>query len=414
MKLKVKNIGRIHDSNTIEINGITILCGENGTGKSTIGKALYCTFKTFHNYEEQIANERVNSIFRSVRLHNPDVFTTRNLNHLRKKIKELVNQYQIQKDVEIIDRHVKGFLDTNQEYDPILFDRIKDALNAEDSDVLQAILLRNINAEFNSQIGHINYSEDNSELELSIKDEIIRYSINTNGKVIIDEMIRLIKDIVYIDDPFILDEMAYWHYGRSVGHRFNLINKLTYRSDDFSAVDDVIAGNKLESVFSKLERLGIGNLEEDADSGFVYAEKGLRKGVSIVNTSTGIKSFVIIKSLLQKGFLEENGIVILDEPETHLNPEGMVEYAEIVVMLQAILGINFVISTHSSEFISYIEYFTKKYKIYNRTKFYLLKKNTQDMTTDIEDISDNLECIYSKLSRPFLMISEELDSLDEA
>ena len=44
MILKLRNIGRFHKETSIDINGITVLVGTNGTGKSTIGKTLYCVF----------------------------------------------------------------------------------------------------------------------------------------------------------------------------------------------------------------------------------------------------------------------------------------------------------------------------------------------------------------------------------
>lgn len=40
MRLEVKNIGNIRDA-SINLNGITVVGGENGTGKSTLCRALY-------------------------------------------------------------------------------------------------------------------------------------------------------------------------------------------------------------------------------------------------------------------------------------------------------------------------------------------------------------------------------------
>lgn len=39
MKLTLKNIGKIGTA-SVEINGITVIAGENNTGKSTVGRAL--------------------------------------------------------------------------------------------------------------------------------------------------------------------------------------------------------------------------------------------------------------------------------------------------------------------------------------------------------------------------------------
>ena len=63
MKLELKNIGKISHAN-IELNGITVIAGENNTGKSTIGKMLFCVFHAFYKIEEQIIDERTKSISR--------------------------------------------------------------------------------------------------------------------------------------------------------------------------------------------------------------------------------------------------------------------------------------------------------------------------------------------------------------
>ena len=40
MELQLKNIGMIKEAN-VKIDGLTVIAGENDTGKSTVGKALY-------------------------------------------------------------------------------------------------------------------------------------------------------------------------------------------------------------------------------------------------------------------------------------------------------------------------------------------------------------------------------------
>ena len=43
MNLELKNVGKIKYAN-VELNGITVLAGENNTGKSTVGKMLFVYF----------------------------------------------------------------------------------------------------------------------------------------------------------------------------------------------------------------------------------------------------------------------------------------------------------------------------------------------------------------------------------
>lgn len=58
MKLSLNNIGMIKKAD-IKLNGITVIAGKNGTGKSTIGKTLFTIFNSFSHYEDEIKNARI-------------------------------------------------------------------------------------------------------------------------------------------------------------------------------------------------------------------------------------------------------------------------------------------------------------------------------------------------------------------
>ena len=57
MKLQIKNIDIINDD-VIEFNGITVIAGENNTGKSTVGKALFALCNSFYDLDRKIKTER--------------------------------------------------------------------------------------------------------------------------------------------------------------------------------------------------------------------------------------------------------------------------------------------------------------------------------------------------------------------
>lgn len=48
MKLTIENIGNVKNAE-IEINGISVIAGQNGTGKSTISRSLFSIFSA--NYD---------------------------------------------------------------------------------------------------------------------------------------------------------------------------------------------------------------------------------------------------------------------------------------------------------------------------------------------------------------------------
>ncbi|ELV04734.1 AAA family ATPase [Brachyspira hampsonii] len=57
MKLKISNFSKIEEAD-INIDGITVICGDNDTGKSTIGKILFSIFN-FDNYKNLVIEENL-------------------------------------------------------------------------------------------------------------------------------------------------------------------------------------------------------------------------------------------------------------------------------------------------------------------------------------------------------------------
>ncbi len=71
MELQLKNIGMIKEAN-VRIDGLTVIAGENDTGKSTVGKALYLQMKiSFHQLkDEPLALSKTFYRFESLLFHN--------------------------------------------------------------------------------------------------------------------------------------------------------------------------------------------------------------------------------------------------------------------------------------------------------------------------------------------------------
>ena len=59
MEIILKNIGKVKEAN-IKIDGITVIAGENNTGKSTISKSLYAVFNTFYKINKNFLNKHFN------------------------------------------------------------------------------------------------------------------------------------------------------------------------------------------------------------------------------------------------------------------------------------------------------------------------------------------------------------------
>ena len=61
MQIDIKNIGLIKNA-SINLNGLTIIAGENDSGKSTIGKLLLSIVKAFSRHKEEFEEDRESNI----------------------------------------------------------------------------------------------------------------------------------------------------------------------------------------------------------------------------------------------------------------------------------------------------------------------------------------------------------------
>ena len=61
MRLNIKNFAKIKEADII-IDGITVIAGENNTGKSTVGKVLFSLFNSLQDIDNKIVDDRANAI----------------------------------------------------------------------------------------------------------------------------------------------------------------------------------------------------------------------------------------------------------------------------------------------------------------------------------------------------------------
>lgn len=422
MILELKNIGKINQAK-IELNGITVIAGENNTGKSTIGKMLFCVFHTFYRIEEQIREERTKSI---VRVLNGYYRETMNRYTLRVNgidlardiidqqttflgdrillVKEIENYYASR------DQNFQQYID--QEELEKVADKIFAFLKLKDIDIQKILLRKRLEAEFGMKVAHLNKVEQNAYVKMKIKENTIDFAVINNKDISITNYMNLNKEIIYMDDPFILDDLIkpQWHIvsRQKFDHRQDLLQKLAnnQKNEEFSFVDEVIVQKKLEKILKVIQNVCDGSLVSDETNRFVYKTDRLNGSLDMVNLSTGMKNFIILQQLLQNGNIDENGIIILDEPEIHLHPEWQLKFAEIIVLLQKEFNMNILLNTHSPYFLNAIEVYSEENEINNKCKYYLIEEN--NTVAEVLDVTNLTEKIYEKLAKPL----QELENLE--
>lgn len=421
MILTLKNIGKIKNAK-IKMNGITVIAGENNTGKSTISQALFSVFNSFYKIEDKIYNERIKSI--KLILHRAfsdfsyqrDLFDNYYDFNFEKISEEIIqNRESYLNNSKLINEWIIKEIKINKQDEIINYnnDKITDivnkivkSINVDKDDIIKNIISRNLQKEFDDQINNI-FTEESGKVTLNIHNRDITVGIKDNVVFEITDSISLNTEAIYMDDPFLLDEIT--NRGRAriytSNHRLHLLYNLLNTNNDYNIVDEIITNEKLNNIYNKLSSVCSGEIINNKNGLFGYKKDGSDKVLNVKRLSTGLKTFVILKKLLTNGKLEENGTIILDEPEIHLHPEWQLVFAELIVLLQKEFNLHILLNTHSPYFINALEVYSRKYDIEKKCTYYLAFNKIG--FAYFEDTSENLEKIYSKLARPLQDLENE-------
>ena len=407
MFLSIKNLGKIAAAD-IDIAGITVIAGENNTGKSTVGKALFSVFNSFYQIDKQIYDEKLLAVINQINRNSDSFSPLSEFSGITKSIMDKKDIYI--NDMTLLQQDLKNLL---MQYDALiniekLADNIIHIFNISDYDVLISSLRNRMRLEFNMQINNLYCPEKISDIMLIVKGEEIKIQVTNNENIdILFNNISLNTEVVYIDSPYVMDNPQIPVYINSNyrNHRDHLSVLLT-KNTNASVIDEIIASKKLNAVFEKLNSICSGEMIKNNNLRFAYKESESGNIIDVSNISTGLKTFAIIKTLLLNGSLVENGTIILDEPEIHLHPKWQLVFAEIIVLLQKEFNMHILINTHSPYFLDAIEVYSLKHGITGKCKYYLAEISNNGMS-EISDVSDNIERIYKKLAEPFQILEDE-------
>lgn len=405
MQLKLKNIGIIEKA-TIEIKGLTVIAGNNDSGKSTVGKVVYSITKAFEDSDLIFEKSKAQSLERYFRDFYMLLRREINLKE-NKELRKYIDKFMFYRRVDnkklfSLMRELKIFIEENDinlklEIKNKLeenFNKIESLFNKSESKNNK--LIKSINAillsEFKNKLNNV-HSEKSTITISEGKNQIINLSIedntiNTEDKI--DEIFPF-ESSVFIETPFILTYKEALEDSGIIYHIDDLLNKLKIpiidKKDNFLDVSKIINGNIV--------------FEEERDD-FVFEKtiNGNKRTIQMLNTASGIKSLGILQILDKSGEFNKDLLLVIDEPEVHLHPDWQVEYAKLLVKLVK-NGIRVLITSHSPYLIEALNKFSKDEKIdENKIKFYLSESNKDGKAIIVDKTKDKSE-IFDKLSKPF-------------
>jgi predicted ATP-dependent endonuclease of OLD family len=418
MLLKIKGIGKIHDS-IIEMKGITVIAGENNTGKSTYGKVLYCMFNAFHNTKAAIHDERINDIRRIINNVSSIRYKPYIADRLAKKIIHEIDHSNLEEFIEddiqkiIMETISEHSLFTIDEDDTIvndLIESIKHSVIIDDNEIQKTVVSRYFTNEFEEQVNHVNRPRSLGNVSLVIQGKNIDIIIESNECKKFVDNVGIRHNAIYMDTPFVMDDISRQYrrispyarssmnYNSQTNHRKSLYYRLSKEYSDNTIIEEVIINQKITNILSGIRSVTNGEFKRDREN-LMFWENGLKKPVPLSNVSAGIKTFLVIKRLLELGEIKERDVLILDEPEIHLHPAWQLKFAELLVMLQKEFGLTILLTTHSPYFLNALEVYGEKHNVKENMNFYLAENNGD--ISNIQEVTNKLDMVYIQLAMPF-------------
>ncbi|MBS9766287.1 MAG: AAA family ATPase [Flavobacteriaceae bacterium] len=422
LNIKIKDFRAINNAN-IAIDGITLVAGENGCGKSTLSKLLYYLFKTISNYDVLIKEKLVEDLrdyFRFIEIFQQQIYSFEKDRAIRNELEREIDELQIVlffnknllddefeqwksllNKIEFL--YKKYLIEPN--FDDRLNSRIKrtnriisDLLETEIYDYEDSIKLieKQVESKYKEALGKVKsrprtlFNEQLHELypdsELPKEFEVREYEdvIVSLTKLNLAIPYSIIKSI-YIDTPMMISvEDNYNKHWTDLNHLISdeSKNNNKYITDIISR--DIINGDVecQESFFSeefKFKRV----------DGRVF---------NLLDVATGIKSFSILQLLLKNGHLNDKTLLIIDEPESNLHPQWIVEYARIIVLLNKLYKVKFFIASHNPDMVSAIRYISEKQGILPNVNFYLAEKKENPFLYDYKFLDKEIDPIFESFN----------------
>lgn len=425
-ELSVKGFRAIRSAD-IELGGITVVAGVNGSGKSTLSKLLYYVFRNANSFEELVL-EHVNrqlrpyvnilEQIRTVLWSNGARFTASALPMFLRRLElssldESKSFMDLSKKlcdrlIELEDRpqKTKGHIQNNR-----LKAIIASTLNTDDSkDIRESLDI------LNHRIEECFHEADKLMAERPYR--FLKNSLNSvfdsdlSRKVIVKEFGEPIfgEGLVSVPLPHYFRKVAYMDTPMVVGMDMSAEQPLHWR--ELNALLKLPPKRGYKWSISNIIKKEIinGDVSYDDDlysSGFKYSRDDGEE-FSLAECATGIKSFAVLHLLLKNQFMDENTLMIIDEPEAHLHPQWIIEYARVLVLLHKRLGVKFFIASHSTDMVSALRYLSEKERCLSDVNFYVAESSRQNSFV-FRSLEQDIEPIFESFNKSFERLDYYVD-----
>ena len=382
----------------ITIDGITVLAGDNGCGKSTLSRWLYYLVNTSSRYEELLFGElkgQLDELLRQGRSIVREIsrpgreFNASDFLEISSNIQRVLftdeNAVQIVMQLFRDSVHLLGIglieylSDTRSEYRIQRMNRYLN-LNIERQEDFPTAIDGYVKGKLNEAEALLSeYNRDLEERTIERYFELLHSTYQVKDKE--PERIQLSEDgvkllrknglgnllalerAIYVDTPMALSfgnvhsDSVFWQDLRRM-IKSSSVPVSPSRLKLLIRIKNLIGGEvRVQDTIYQGKELR-------------FIRKGDNLNIKLEDTATGMKTFAYIQKLIENGFLNERTLLLIDEPEAHLHPKWIFEFAHLLVLLNKELGVKVMVASHNPDMVAAIQKVSQVEDMIDFTHFY--------------------------------------------
>lgn len=392
----------------IELNGITVLAGVNGCGKSTLSRWLYYLIEGSNEYDQWVFIDYKNKLINGVRRmrmvcgdlerfmyanKHVEVGIAGKLREIMEKIRfvEMDRDKETAQDLflQAVDitggflkevlaeknmafsRRERAFRYLNIIQDGDEKDAVNDFIERNSRFVLS--LTKKVYQEIEKRSIDIFFDLIRDNFEIDDKPSSIQ--LEEDGVSVIENHISTLFDLqhaIYVDTPMAIEaeetDNVFWRALQEMLIREGRRNLSVEEKKFLWRIKDLLRG---ETVLNK---------DEFEEKSLRYISNDKKINIELKDVATGFKAFSYLQRLLENGFLTKGTLLMIDEPEAHLHPQWVVEFARLLVLLNKEMDLKIMIASHNPDMVAAIHDIADKEGILDNTTFYVAQQDEESLT----------------------------------
>lgn len=407
----------------ITIDGITVLAGDNGCGKSTLSRWLYYLVNTSSRYEELLFDElkgqldellrQGRSVVREISRPGRGEFNASDFLEISLNIQkvsfsdenavQMVMQF-FRDSVHLLGIGLIEYLsDTHSEYRVQRMNRYLNLKIEKINDIPTAID-RYVKGKLNEAESLLSeYNHDLEERTIERFFELLHSTYQVKDKAperiqFSEDGVKLLRKnglgnllalerAIYVDTPMALSfgslrsDSIFWQDLRRM-IKSSPVPVSPSRMKLLIRIKNLIGGEvRVQDTIYQGKELR-------------FIRKGDNLNIKLEDTATGMKTFAYIQKLIENGFLNEHTLLLIDEPEAHLHPKWIFEFAHLLVLLNKELGVKVMVASHNPDMVAAIQKVSQVEGLIDNTHFYQAYRQDESYQFVYRDLGGSVNEIF--------------------